>query len=99
MKPETEKIDVFSLGNVLYFLLTGKEPFQDEMTAEDAIEHVKKGGRVSISEEIKSSTHPFDKAILKALDMCFVYDPEKRSSARAVANVLHQALEETKSLS
>ena len=95
MHPETEKIDVFSLGNVLYFLLTGKEPFQDEMsTPEDAIEFIKNGGRVSISEEIHSSTHPFDTTMLTALNMCFVYNPMERATAREVANLFRQAIEE-----
>jgi len=69
------------------------------MTAEDAIELIKQGGRVTISEEIKSSTHPFNITILKALDLCFVYDPEKRSSAQEVAMLIHEAIEELKFLS
>lgn len=98
LEPETEKIDVFSLGNVLYFLLTGKEPF-DKMTAPEAIKLIKKGKRLSVPKEIRSSTHLFDTTVLKALDMCYVYDHKKRSSAREVADLFHQAIGELESLS
>lgn len=72
LESENEKIDVFSLGNVLYFLLTGKEPFEDDKAAPDVIvKRITEGKRVSVNDkEILKSTHPFDTTVLKALDMC-----------------------------
>ena len=64
------------------------------MSTKEGIQKVVDGGRSEVTDEkILSSTHPYEKAMLKALDMCFVYDPEKRPSARAVAELLQRALE------
>ena len=99
MQRETEKIDVFSLGNVLYFLLTKKEPF-DDISPADAIKLIEKGQRLEVTDKnILKSKHPFDSTVLKALDMCFVYEPKKRASARQVANLFDQALKKVESQS
>jgi serine/threonine protein kinase len=96
LRPENEKIDVFSLGNVLYFLLTGKEPFEDETAPPEVIiKQITEGKRVAVTDKkILKSTHPFDTTVLKALDMCFVYEKKNRSSAREVANLFRDALKD-----
>lgn len=97
-EPETEKIDVFSLGYVLYFLLTNNFPFEDMKTVE-ANDYVAQGGRLNVTDEdILGSTHIFDTTVLKAMDMCFVYDPKDRPSAREVANFLHRAVQQIEAL-
>lgn len=93
---ETEKLDVFSLGNVLYFLLTKRAPL-DEMESDETTKFIAKGGRIKVEEEeILSSTHPFDTTLIKALDMCFVFDPKKRASAREVADFIKSSLDRIK---
>lgn len=77
----------------MYFLLTKSVPFES-MESSDAYDYVAEGGRVEVKDEnILNSTHPFDTAMLKAMDMCFVYDPKARPSARQVANVIKSALD------
>lgn len=90
---ETEKVDVFSMGNVLFFLLTGRTPW-GEIDSKEAAEKVKLGKRPKIDKEIRYSEDPYHVAMVKAIGMCFEYDQKKRTGARAVADVLDAALKE-----
>jgi serine/threonine protein kinase len=87
----THKADVFSLGNVLYFLLTGNKPFH-ELNGEKAENEVCKGTHLKIDESILKSRHPFDVSLQMAIDMCRVFDPEERPDAQSVAAFLRKAL-------
>ena len=81
--PQTEKVDVYSFGNVLYSVLTGKYPFQDKEEKE-ARKLIKKGNRPIISSSVRNSTDPFDQAMITAIEMCWIQDPSERASARQV---------------
>ena len=92
-KQQNEAIDVYSLGHVLNFILTGDVPFGN-LTTKEAIAFVKSGGRMHVTNTaILSSTHPFEVSLLQAMDMCFEFDPKKRASARQVAALLQRALD------
>jgi hypothetical protein len=55
--------------------------------------------RVDVSEYIRdesilNSTHPLDRAIVTALDLCFEFDPNIRASARQIQELFRKALDE-----
>jgi serine/threonine protein kinase len=90
---ETEKVDVYSLGNILYFLLTKDFPWDDLPTKETA-EKVKSGKQPRIPAEILESKHPYDKYMVEAMQMCFTHDQVKRPSAKQVALKLADGIKE-----
>ena len=90
---ETEKIDVYTLGLVLYKILTNGGSLYNGMKTSIRETYVKNGGRPNITDsEILKSTHPYDTTLLKAIDLCWTFDPEERPGAREIANLLHGAL-------
>jgi len=88
---EDEKIDVYSAGNIIYFILTGKKPFENIKT-DETYQSVKKGKTPHVKKELQQSRDPVTIALLKAMEMCFIYDPNERATAREVANYLTSQL-------
>eukprot|EP00529_Nitzschia_sp_RCC80_P011403 CAMPEP_0113502832 /NCGR_PEP_ID=MMETSP0014_2-20120614/33800_1 /TAXON_ID=2857 /ORGANISM="Nitzschia sp." /LENGTH=632 /DNA_ID=CAMNT_0000397717 /DNA_START=251 /DNA_END=2149 /DNA_ORIENTATION=+ /assembly_acc=CAM_ASM_000159 len=82
-EPETEKIDVYSMGNIIYEVLTNLGPFE-EFETKIARKMVKAGHKPPFPDSILNSTDPFDKAMIHSIEMCWVRDPKKRASAREV---------------
>jgi len=89
---QTEKIDVFSLGNVIYSILTESLPFE-EMEEEDAQELVKEGILPVLKESVIRSGHPIDRVLVKAMNMCFEYDWRERARAYQVRDLLVHEME------
>jgi hypothetical protein len=86
-KPQSEKVDIFSMGNVFYSLLTHLWPFEEE-EAKEAQKLVKAGVRPPIDERITNSTDPADKALLVALHMTWKQKPEDRAAASVVRDYI-----------
>lgn len=81
--PETAAIDVWALGSIFFELVTGQEAWNGVST-EKAQERIAKGELPNIPEEFKTSTDPVDQVLLKAIDMCYVYEPKDRPKAGEV---------------
>jgi len=89
---QTEKVDIYSMGNIFYVLLTNKKPFENVETKETQMK-VAHGELPFISPEQKQSKDPSDIALMKAIEMCWRFVPQGRSSAREVAIFLDEAIE------
>lgn len=93
-----EKVDVFSLGNLLYHVLTthnarGKVV---ETRMEMIREEVMQGKVPAMDEFFIKSKKPIHVAFKSAMRRCFELDPEKRGTAREVADILLQTLEDVR---
>eukprot|EP00587_Corethron_hystrix_P009303 CAMPEP_0113309574 /NCGR_PEP_ID=MMETSP0010_2-20120614/7561_1 /TAXON_ID=216773 ORGANISM="Corethron hystrix, Strain 308" /NCGR_SAMPLE_ID=MMETSP0010_2 /ASSEMBLY_ACC=CAM_ASM_000155 /LENGTH=371 /DNA_ID=CAMNT_0000164849 /DNA_START=329 /DNA_END=1444 /DNA_ORIENTATION=- /assembly_acc=CAM_ASM_000155 len=93
----TEKIDVYSMGNIFYGALTTRTPWNwldGRPSEEQRIERILKGERPNIPSKLSKSNKPEYKALLQAIDMCFTFDPNKRPSSREVADFLTAKVKE-----
>ena len=95
---ETEKIDVYSAGNVLYYLLTEEKPFDDEED-KDVKREVMEGTRPKLPEMWTDPAanptvkHPAAVGLIRAMEWCWTHDPELRPSAREVSDYLEKELQ------
>jgi serine/threonine protein kinase len=91
-QPETEKIDIFSMGNILFALLIGEKPYKG-IEKKDANELVLNGTFLKVSDERKANFTAEERAIYKAIGMCFKFDPKERKTAAEIEKYLHGKLE------
>ena len=90
-KNQSEKIDVYSMGNVFYALLTESWPF-DELKDKDAQTRIINGERPFIPESISKSNDPNQIALLEAMKMCWSQNPSDRATARDVLKYVTKQL-------
>lgn len=88
---ETEKIDIFAMGNVFYSLVTEQWPFQDdEKTIAQA--KIMQGERPHIPSKFETSTEPAYKLLIKLMRMCWKQNPKERPTAKVVADLIENEL-------
>jgi len=92
--PLTEKIDVFSLGNILWSIVMEKNVYTDVNKTSEVSELVKSGQFVSIPPDVRRNLSIHEKAIAKAMNMCLVTDVNKRRTSIEVEKYLHRKLKE-----
>lgn len=94
-----EKVDIYSLGNVLYVLLTGFEPRGKEhkqLRYQNVSMAVSKGEMPTLPKAYAESTDPVSVAIRDAITQCWEPHPEKRVDAVHIAQFLYNALADLK---
>ena len=90
---ETEKIDVYSMGNIFWVLLHGMYPFE-KISRKATKRAVSKGQRPVFEASLMTSDDTHIQALIKATKMCWAQDPEKRASAREVQHFLEAQLKQ-----
>lgn len=88
---ESEKVDVYSLGNIYYAIMMKEYPFE-KMSKKKAQQKIMNGERPALSAEYTNSTDQFTQALIKAMKMCWIHNPEERASAREVEQYLDAEL-------
>lgn len=87
--PLTEKIDVFSLGNVFYSVLTGIMVFVNQSSSE-AHQRIVDGITETIAGIYYES--PSSAALAEAIEMCWTYDVEERPTIFEIVQFLEKAV-------
>ncbi|KAL3902836.1 MAG: hypothetical protein SGILL_010680, partial [Bacillariaceae sp.] len=92
----TAEIDIFSLGNVLYELWTGKEPW-DDVGGKLVRQHVQEGHLPSGLAEIlqsKGGDNGLDHAMAKVIARCYEVNPQSRITADELVNELEHLMQQ-----
>ena len=87
-----DKIDVFSLGSVLFFILTGETPFQEVEKYKDAITQITSGVEPRLPKDIRESTDPSIVALVETMRKCRQMRPGDRPTSQEAATLLAEAL-------
>jgi serine/threonine protein kinase len=91
-KPLNEKIDVWSLGMNMYALLTGINPFYDEMAAEVVQHKVVNGEKPYIDPRYRSRSSA-EGQLVEIMERCWTYDADERPDIFEVVRLLKAARE------
>jgi serine/threonine protein kinase len=86
--PKSEKIDIYGIGVMLYFLLSTCRPYQCEPIPVNIIELKRDGIPPTLPIEITNSTIPEITSMRRVMNLALQGDPEKRPSAQSIVNLL-----------
>lgn len=86
MTPLTEKLDVYSLANVLYTILTGEEPWSKKRLS-DIKKLVKQGSKPPYADKFLIA-NTSDARLAALIDLAYERDPVTRISATELVNEL-----------
>ncbi len=89
---ETEKVDVYSLGNVLYFLLA-KEEVWDNTGRKDVYAKVMRGERPQFPQKVLDSDGIFEQYMMKAIESAWTHRPADRPNAIQVAEIIKEGIQ------
>ena len=89
-----DKVDVYMMGHLMYYTLTKLWLFEG-MTNNQARDYTRQGKRSPFTTDVLESQDPAIIATRHVIEnMCWIQDPDKRPSARAISRYVQQKLEE-----
>ena len=86
--PLTEQIDVFSLGNLFFALLTGRIVWED-YDYDEFHERIRRGKQ----QEIPEMYHKDHESLIQAIRLCWTYDVDERPDIFEIVALLEDALD------
>jgi serine/threonine protein kinase len=92
MAPLSEKLDVYSAGNILYGIITGKRPWDDER-GRHIKSYIQGGDRPEVNETIRNAIGTVDAELTRVLGKVYEGDPVKRASAKEIVRELELLLQ------
>lgn len=92
MAPLSEKLDIYSAGNILYGIITGNRPWNDER-GKHTKSAIQKGLRPLVNDTIRNAVGTVDAELTRLLDRVYEHDPTRRAGAREVVDELENLLE------
>ncbi len=90
----TEQVDVFALGNNMYTLLTGLNPFYDSESETVAKNRVKNGVKGRIDPRYFKERSLAEAKLAEIINRCWAFRPEDRPSIFEVVDFLRDALKQ-----
>lgn len=88
----SEKLDIYSGGNILYEIITGKHIWDDERN-KNTRAAIQRGERPQVNDAIRNATGTVDAELMLLLDRVYEHDPNKRPSAKEVVDQLENMLD------
>lgn len=93
-KPLTEQIDVWSLGNNMYGLLTGLNPLYNVTKSKNFKRRIVRGETAFIDPRYQNRSHE-EAALVQVIERTFAYYPHDRPTMFEVVDMLKQAVDKS----
>jgi hypothetical protein len=90
-KLDLPQVDTFMMAEVMFYVLT-KLWMWEGMTTKKAMRLTAQGERPEIPLDFANSQDPATRAIVKAIQDCWIHDPKKRPRSRQVSDYLNEEL-------
>jgi len=93
-QPLTEKVDIYSFGHILYFILTGHAPYTwpKKLSISRIKQSIKEGTHSTIKEQYLNSTDPATQNLVHLILKCWEYNPHDRPTAFEIQTQLGSGL-------